>query len=770
MRRLRILFVAGTLVATAAPAVAQNPVREAKTIVYGGDREFPPYEYLDDQGNPQGFNIQLMRALAREAGLAVEIRLGPRDEHMAEFDAGKTDVIFLSYSDERAAKYQLLDQTWTLSQVLMMRPGLPHYPRGIDDLWGVRVAVDGGSSYNLLLAALPEARRPTLQVVATRGDAIRAFARGEVDGVAGNHLTLRFLMGALADEATAVPLLSRPYQLAVLPGRDLVVAPLRIALDRLKATGEFDRIVEQSLTYPARRTWTERSAAALGIGGGVGLLLFVGGVAWNRSLQKQVQVRTQAVERTERRYRDIVNNASDIIYRTDPYGRFTFVNPVATRLLGYAETELLAMNYYELMRPDWVPRARAFYEKPARAPEPSYLEFPVRRKDGRELWIGQHVRVIMTGGVTEGFQGTARDITDRVKAKTELRAERDFVSAVLDMAPVLVTVIGQDSSLVRFNRACEQLTGLAAEQVLGKPFWGLPFLRDEDRAGMDDRISGYAWLNSTTTVDRVWVDYAGAPRTIEWAVTPLRNREGEPAFVIAIGTDVTASRELARLKSQFVSMVSHELRTPLTSIRASMQLLIAEDITGNEDADQLVRVALTNTDRLIRIVNDILDISKIEAGEMMVAPRRADLRPILDDSAQSVEGFARAAGVTIVSSAGDLPEVMADPDRTIQVLVNLLSNAVKHAPTGSPVEVSAEREGGMMAIAIRDHGRGIPSHKVDAIFEPFTQLDGSDTRRIPGTGLGLTIARALAEKQGGTIRVTSREGEGATFTLTIPLA
>ena len=760
----------GTLVAIAAPAVAQNPVREAKTIIYGGDREFPPYEYLDDQGNPQGFNIQLIRALAREAGLAVEIRLGSRDEQMAAFDAGKTDVMFLAYSDERAAKYQLLDQTWTLSQVIMMRPGLPHYPRGVDDLWGVRVAVEDGSINHLLLAALPEARRPTLQVVATRGDAIRAFARGEVDGVAGNHLTLRFLMGALADEATAVPLLARPYQLAVLPGRDLMVTPLRVALDRLKATGEFDRIVEHSLANPARRTWAERYAATLGIGGGVGLLLFVGSMAWSRTLQSQVQVRTQAVERTERRYRDLVDNASDMIYRTDPHGRFTFVNPVATRILGYAETELLAMKYFELMRPDWVPRAMAFYEKSTRTPEPSYLEFPVRRKDGGEIWVGQHVRVIMTGGVIEGFQGIARDITDRVNARTELRAERDFVSAVLDMAPVLVTVMDQDSNVVRFNRACEQLTGLPAEQVLGKPFWALPFLRNEDRVGMDDRISGYATLNSTTTVDRVWVDYAGTPRMIEWAVAPLRNREGEAAFAIAIGTDVTASRALEGLKSQFVSMVSHELRTPLTSIRASMQLLIAEGITGSEDADQLVHVALANAERLIRIVNDILDISKIEAGEMMVAPRRADLRSILDDSAQSVEGFARAAGVTLVSSAGDLPEVMADPDRAIQVLVNLLSNAIKHAPTGSQVEVSAEREGGMMAIAIRDHGPGIPSHKVDSIFEPFTQLDGSDTRRIPGTGLGLTIARALAEKQGGTIRVASREGEGATFTLTIPLA
>jgi signal transduction histidine kinase len=257
---------------------------------------------------------------------------------------------------------------------------------------------------------------------------------------------------------------------------------------------------------------------------------------------------------------------------------------------------------------------------------------------------------------------------------------------------------------------------------------------------------------------------------IEWAIAPLRGRDGQSAYVIAIGIDVTTSRELERLKSQFISMVSHELRTPLTSIRASMQLLIAEDMTGNEDADQLVRVSLSNADRLIRIVNDILDMSKIEAGEMMVAIKPAPLRLILDDSVRSVEGFANHAAVTIVRPAGDLGHVLVDHDRSVQVLVNLLSNAVKHAPAGSQVEVSANREGAMMAVGIRDHGPGIPAHKVDFIFEPFTQLDGSDTRRIPGTGLGLTIARALAQKQGGAIRVASREGEGATFTLTVPLA
>ena len=741
----------------------------SSALVYGGDREFPPYEYIDDKGQPAGFNIHLVRALAREAGLAVEIRLGQRDERMKDFDAGRTDVMFLSYSEDRAARYQLLDQTWTLAQVVMMRPGLPRYPHGLDDLWGVRIAVDEGSINHLLLAALPESRRPALQLVATRSDAIDAFSRSEVDGVAGNHLTMRFLMGTLAENAVEVPLISRPYHLAVLPGRENLVAPLRVALDRLKVTGEFDRLVELHLTNPVRRTWLDRYASIFAISGGVALLLFVGGTAWNRSLHRQVQARTKAVERTERRYRDLVDNASDMIYRTDPFGRFTFVNPVATRILGFDEGELLSMKYFELMRPDWVPRAMGFYEKSAKTRESTYLEFPVRKKDGVEIWVGQHVRPIITGDRVEGFQGMARDITDRVNAQSELRAERDFVSAILDTAPSLMMVLDADGHIVRFNRACEELTGVSMGDVAGRAIWELPFFLDEDREAILLNIPRLAAAEAPVKLDRVWLGKTGARHVIAWTVMALRGQNGVTSYLIGIGSDVTMARELERLKSQFISMVSHELRTPLTSIRASMQLLVAEDMTGNEDADQLVRVALSNADRLIRIVNDILDMSKIEAGEMMVTPKRTQLRPIVEDSVRSVEAVARDAGVTIVQSHAWL-EVVADPDRTIQVLVNLLSNAVKHAPSGSRVEVITSREEGHASVAVHDHGPGIPAHRVDFIFEPFTQLDGSDTRRIAGTGLGLTIARALAEKQGGGIRVSSREGEGATFTLTLPLA
>ena len=768
MRRGIIVLAAWIVLLPAAPAAAQSD--RSRSLVYGGDQQFPPYEYLDEEGRPAGFNIHLIRALAREAGMSIEVRLGPREERMREFEAGNTDVMFLSYTDDRAARYQLLDQTWTLAQVVMMRPGLPRYPRGLDDLWGLRIAVDENSINHQLLSALPESRRPALTIVATREDEIRAFERGEVDGIAGNHLTMRFLMGPLADTATEVPLISRPYHLAVLKGRENIVAPLRVALDRLKSNGEFDRLVEQYLSSPVRRSWLERYAVALALAGGFVLLLVAGGTVWNRALHRQVRARTKAVERTERRYRDLVDNASDMIYRTDPFGRFTFVNPVATRILGFDEGELLSMKYFELMRPDWVPRAMGFYEKSAKTRESTYLEFPVRKKDGKEIWVGQHVRPIITGGRIEGFQGMAREITDRVNAQSELRAERDFVSAILDTAPSLIMVLDAQGHIVRFNRACEELSGVAMSDVAGRPFWDVPFLLDEARADIRDGIPRLAASTEPVKLDRIWVGKNGARHVIAWTIMALRGQNGQTSYLVGLGSDVTLARELERLKSQFISMVSHELRTPLTSIRASMQLLIAEEMTGNEDADQLVQVALSNADRLIRIVNDILDMSKIEAGEMLVAPKRTRLQPIVEDSVRSVEGFAKDSGVTITHTTDGIHDVIVDPDRTIQVLVNLLSNAVKHSPSGANVEVSTGREGNMAAISVRDHGPGIPSHKVDFIFEPFTQLDSSDTRRIAGTGLGLTIARALAEKQGGGIRVSSREGEGATFTVTMPMA
>jgi signal transduction histidine kinase len=225
------------------------------------------------------------------------------------------------------------------------------------------------------------------------------------------------------------------------------------------------------------------------------------------------------------------------------------------------------------------------------------------------------------------------------------------------------------------------------------------------------------------------------------------------------------------MKNEFVSTVSHELRTPLTSIKGALQLLLDEvGPQGDPDHQTLMNVALTNTDRLIRIINDILDISKIEAGKLTLQPRICDVGELVKQFVQSVEQIARASSVELSTFVPPvLPQVNVDPDRTIQAIVNLLSNALKYAPEGSVVQLRTTYElDGRISLAVIDRGKGIPREKLGKLFQKFQQIDGSDSRRFPGTGLGLAITKALVEQQGGSITVASEIDVGTTFTIYLP--
>ena len=183
-------------------------------------------------------------------------------------------------------------------------------------------------------------------------------------------------------------------------------------------------------------------------------------------------------------------------------------------------------------------------------------------------------------------------------------------------------------------------------------------------------------------------------------------------------------------------------------------------------------VALSNTDRLVRIINDILDISKIEAGKLALTPRPCDVQDLMRQSIQSVAQIANGSTVTLaLVVAPAVPKVLADPDRTIQAIVNLLSNALKYAPAQSEVTVDVRPEpANFVTIAITDRGRGIAPEQIGQLFQKFQQIDGADTRKFRGTGLGLAITKALVEAQGGSVGVRSEAGQGSTFTLTIPAA
>jgi PAS domain S-box-containing protein len=260
----------------------------------------------------------------------------------------------------------------------------------------------------------------------------------------------------------------------------------------------------------------------------------------------------------------------------------------------------------------------------------------------------------------------------------------------------------------------------------------------------------------------------GATFPLEMIVTDAR-LDGE-RVLIAVGQDVSARKEAERVKDEFVSLVGHELRTPLTSIRGSLGLLeggVMGDMTP--EARTMLETAVDNTDRLVRLINEILDIERIDSGRAGLAFEPVPAARLIEQAIQVIQAFADEAGIEIRGEAGGV-EVAADADRIVQTLTNLLANAVKFSERGGLVEVRAEREGAEVVFSVSDSGRGIPADRLEAVFERFTQVDASDAREKGGTGLGLAISRSIVEQHGGRIWAESREGEGATFYFALALA
>jgi signal transduction histidine kinase len=233
---------------------------------------------------------------------------------------------------------------------------------------------------------------------------------------------------------------------------------------------------------------------------------------------------------------------------------------------------------------------------------------------------------------------------------------------------------------------------------------------------------------------------------------------------VAVQEDITERKRMESIKDDFVAMVSHELRTPLTSIRGSLGLL-AGGATGKmpEAAQPLLDIATSNCDRLVRLINDILDMEKIESGKMAFVPVPLALAPLVEQAVLSNHAYAHGYGVVIRLEESVPGRVLADPDRLHQVLTNLLSNAVRYSPRGGAVEVRVSRHGGGLRVSVADHGPGIPPELQPRVFEKFAQANASSSRRPGSTGLGLSISRAIVERHGGCIWFETEAGEGTTF-------
>ena len=356
-------------------------------------------------------------------------------------------------------------------------------------------------------------------------------------------------------------------------------------------------------------------------------------------------------------------------------------------------------------------------------------------------------------------------------ANAALRESEAHTRTVVETAADGIVTLDERGIIEAYNPASEAIFGHTAADAIGRPLsFLMPFLADVLDA---DTSNGRA-------AERL-LAIAGDRRE-----TSGRHKNGEHfsveltfnALTLDAGAkftgwmhDITDRKQVERLKSEFISTVSHELRTPLTSINASLGL-VADGITGDvgPESAELIEIARNNADRLVRLINDILDIEKIEAGRMEYRFRELPLRHLVNQAIEANRAFAAQFGVEFtVTDSAPATLVNVDADRLIQVLTNLLSNAAKFSPHGDAVDVRLSTRECAARIAITDHGAGIPLEFRDRVFQKFAQADSSDSRRKSGTGLGLSICRAIIDQMGGRIGFETEVGAGTTFYFELPV-
>jgi signal transduction histidine kinase len=367
--------------------------------------------------------------------------------------------------------------------------------------------------------------------------------------------------------------------------------------------------------------------------------------------------------------------------------------------------------------------------------------------------LGRHAATAIAG---------AQLIQDVRAEGQKLQATTRQIEALVQASRSGVLLVDKHGRVAFVNSAFRRLFALDNDELTGWPVAAVeaaarPLLGNQSLRGEDRELT-------------VHLPGEPKPRVLRSYSAEVTGASGEAIGWMGVYDDVTREREIDQMKSEFISTVSHELRTPLTSIKASMALLLTENAGLDEESVELLQVSKRNADRLVRLVNDILDVSKIEAGRLQLDLKEHQVSALCAEAVAGIDGFAQKVGVAVRSQLEpDLPRVRADWDRVVQVLTNLLSNALKFSPRAAEVELVAKRREESVLFAVRDHGPGIPAGFRDKLFTKFAQADRAH-REQEGTGLGLAISRALVLAHGGEIWFESEPGQGAAFFFTLPLA
>lgn len=459
----------------------------------------------------------------------------------------------------------------------------------------------------------------------------------------------------------------------------------------------------------------------------------------------------------------VIENAEDVICSLDSSGCFAKVSPASVKVWGYEPEKLIGVAVTSILADEDKQATAATVDEFMSGAKSHPFECRVKRPDGKivnTLWSAHWSER------DKSLFCVAHDITDRKLAEDLLRASEARVRLIVESMPVGLLITDASGIIRMFNPTALTMFDYRAEDLEGRPLASL-FVKDDRIAPselMKELISRSAGRIHETDAYK----QGGRSLPVQLSITAFDALDG-PSY-LAIMLDITERKEIERLKQEFVSMISHDLRTPLTSIQIFLNMLSRGSFgtlseTGMKKADMADR----NASRLINLVNDLLDIEKMESGQLQLNREPVGLTTAIERSIESVKAFADKSAITLLVKESSDRQILADSDRLVQVIINLLGNAIKFSPRGGTITVATFNDADNICLQVIDQGRGVPAHLRQAIFERFKQVEAKDATEKKGTGLGLAICKAIIVQHGGEIGVESEEGKGSTFWFKLPV-
>ena len=470
------------------------------------------------------------------------------------------------------------------------------------------------------------------------------------------------------------------------------------------------------------------------------------------------------------------------------------------RIFEIDKTEFAAsyQAFLEAIHPDDRDAVNKAYTDSLNSRQPYEIAHRLLMADGRIKWVNERCETTFSeAGEPLLSIGTVQDITERVRNEEELRelnhalerrvsertfelaSERNFVNAILDTAGALILVLDESGRMVRFNRACELLTGYKQQEMLGLTPWD-SLIPAEQKDGVMEVFKDLVRHRSPSLYENEWQTSQGERRLIAWSNSTMGGENGTPLYVIATGIDITerkaaetalinarnTAETASRAKSEFLARMSHELRTPMNAVLGFAQLLDTDEKSAlpPHQKDYVQEILQAGT-HLLDLINEVLDLSRIEAGRLQISMASVELGEVLRESLRLLQPVAEQHGIDLGKGAimQEQRWVMADKLRLRQVIMNLLSNAIKYNRAGGSVRIDcAQLDDDRIQVSIHDTGPGLAPEQQAMLFQPFERLD-ADRMAIQGTGIGLALSKHLMHMMGGEIGVASTVDEGSTF-------